>query len=330
MSRLLLAFLFFAGLTSSAFAAEKMPLELAGEPGKPTGKIAFVRDGNIWMMNADGNNQVLVTEVTNADGLLTWSPDNTQIIFTRSGILDLKGPALLGGKHKVYDLFIAYPDSAINGNNSWWFRISDDLGSRDPQWNKESNRITFWKDMNADQANAQKPNYQACTMAPDGSDITILRKDWQNMEEEFMITPSMNSKGDIAFVYFFDNKPQGLAVLTSDSYMASTDSVKAQARANLNRVAPVWSPDGKWLSFINKDFNDASLYIATPDLKEIYLVFQPPVSTYMFTHTPSFSPDSKWLTFATSDGSVWICDIGGKGARRLTPPGLDRTPAWSK
>lgn len=330
MSRLLLAFLFVAGLATSTLAAEKMPPDLAGEIPTPTGKIAFIRDGNIWMMNSDGNNQELVTEVTNADGRLTWSPDNSKIVFTRSGILDLKGPDLLGGKHKVYDLFIGYPDSAINGNRSWWYRITEDLGSRDPQWNKASNRIVYWKDMNADQANAQRPNYQACTMAPDGSDVVILRKDWQNMEKEFLVSPSINANGDVAFVYFFENKPQGLAIMTSDNYMASPDSLKVQAQANLNRVAPVWSPDGKWLTFINKDFNDASLYIATPDLKDVYLVFQPPVSTYMFTHTPSFSPDSKWLTFATSDGSVWICDIAGKGARRITPPGLDRAPAWSQ
>jgi Tol biopolymer transport system component len=45
---------------------------------------------------------------------------------------------------------------------------------------------------------------------------------------------------------------------------------------------------------------------------------------------PSFSPNSKWLTFATTDGSIWTCDITGGNAKRLTGPGLDWAPAWSK
>jgi Tol biopolymer transport system component len=72
------------------------------------------------------------------------------------------------------------------------------------------------------------------------------------------------------------------------------------------------------------------LYIASPDLKERYLVFAPPPGTSLHTVSPSFSPDSKWLTFSTTDGSIWICDITGTGARRLSGPGDDKFSAWSK
>jgi Tol biopolymer transport system component len=76
--------------------------------------------------------------------------------------------------------------------------------------------------------------------------------------------------------------------------------------------------------------NSPGLFIATPDLSERYLVFEPPVGTFVYPTAPSFSPNSKWLTFATSDGSVWTCDITGSNARRLTGPGTDQFPAWSK
>ena len=327
---LLIACLFMFAVGLSANAAEKLPANKADQIGTPTGRVAFIRSGNIWTMNADGSDQQAVSEVTNAEGRLSWSPDGTRIAFTRSGMVDLKGPALLGGKHKVYDIFLAFPDSALNGNKMWWYRLTDDLGSRDPDWSHDGQTITFWKDLNSNFANAPMPNYQVCTMDADGGNLEILRKDWQIMDKEFIIAPSMNAAGDMACVYFSEMKSLGLLTLASSEFMLSTDSMKSIALKNQGKVAPAWSPDGKWIAFVSNKMDDAGLYIATPDLKRKYLVFSPPVSTYVSTTAPSFSPDSKWLTFATTDGSIWICDITGNGARRLTPPGLDKSPAWSK
>ncbi|MDF1543822.1 MAG: hypothetical protein P1R58_01825 [bacterium] len=326
---IVLAMLFVS--LSTAFAADKLPAEKAGELGQPDGRIAFIRDGNIWVMNVAASEIQMLTEVTNADGRLSWSPDGRQVLFTRNGLLDMRGPDLLGGKHKLYDLFVAFMDSMEVGNKQWWYRVTSDLGSRDPEWGPDG-KIIFWKDLNANQANAAMPNYQLCTMDGIDGNVEILRKDWQLMEEaeEFFIAPSRSPDGKIAFVHFFQKKPQGIAVLDETNLMESVEKVKVMAMRNRNLVSPCFSPDGKWIAYINNDLNDAGLYIATPDFSERYLVFSPPVSTYMNTYTPSWSPNSKWLTFSTTDGSIWVSDITGMGARRLTPPGLDKAPTWSK
>lgn len=328
-TRVLIAALLLFGVTSLSAQTGKLPAERAGTIGDPTGKIAFVRDKNIWVMNPDASEQMMVSEVTNADGRISFAPDNRRIAFTRSGLIDLRGPDLFGGKHKVYDIFVAYLDSAETGNKLWWRRLSDDLGSRDPEWLPDG-RIIFTKDLNANFANAASPNYQICIMEESGEYLDVLRKDWQTTNT-FMLNPSLNTKTrDIAFTLFYDQNPQGMAVANEAKFMVSVDSLKKAASKMKQKVAPAWSPDGKWLAYVGSDMSNSGIYICTPDLKERFLVFEPPINAYPRTVAPGWSPDSKWVTFSTTDGSVWICDIAGQKARRLTPPGTDRDPAWSK
>jgi len=318
---------------STAFAAEKLSVSKAGTIGTPSGRIAFIREKNVWVMDATGANQMSVSEVGNADGRLSWSPDGKRIAFTRSGTVNLRGPDMLGGQHKVYDIFHAILDSAKIGNKFFWYRITDDLGSRDAEWQPDG-RMILLKDMNANTVNSEIPNYQVATMDAEGGSIEVLRKDWQNMGEYF-ISPTMNNRGDIAFVHFYSEgtsgmAPRGIAVLPKDKFMARLDSVRTASSKLTGNVGPAWSPDGKWLAFVNNSMTDGGLYIASPDLKEKYLVFAPPVGTTLYTSPPSFSSNSKWLTFATSDGSIWICDITGNGSKRITGPGIDSNPSWSK
>ncbi len=317
-------------LTGISIAQKSLPAEKAGKIGQPTGKIAFIRNGDVWQMDISGQNQDKVCASANADGRLSWSPDNKTIAFTRSGIVDYKSPDMLGGKHKLYDIFLCYIDSAYANQRNYWYRITNDLGNRGPEWQKDGKRILFWKDMNANKVNAESPNYQICTMEPDGSTVVLLRKDWQNLNMNYLIAPSMNDNGDIVAVYLNKHRQVGMVVMPSGKYMPDMDSLLVVAESRQGTIAPSWSPDGKWIAYISNNLKKSGLFITSADLKETYLVSAPPVSSNMVTLAPSFSPDSKWITYSTNDGSIWIVDITGKGKRRLTGPGPDKNPAWSK
>ena len=319
--------LLLAGVTN---AQEAMPAEKAGTINPATGKLAFIRNGDIWQMDVSGQNQDKVCASGNADGRLSWSSDNKTIVFTRSGLVNYSSPDNLGGKHKLYDIFVAYLDSAYANNRNYWYRLTNDLGNRGPEWQLGENRILFWKDMNANLINSESPNYQLCTMEPDGSTVVLLRKDWQRQVDDFLISPSINAKGDIAAVFLNKSRQVGLVILPAGHYQPNMDSLLEVAETRKGMIAPSWSPDGKWIAYISNDLKKGGLYITSPDFKENYIVSTPPVGTYMNTFSPSFSPDSKWITYSTTDGSIWIVDITGNGKRRLTGPGPDKAPAWSK
>lgn len=323
---------------STVLATEKMPADVAGTIGEPSGQIAFIRDKNVWVMDYNGTNQRKICEVGNAEGRLSWAPDGRRIVFSRVGQINKRSPDNMGGMHKLYDLFVAFLDSADAGNTLWWRRLTEDLGARSPEWTFDD-KIIYMDNILANTVNSVLPNYQISIVGSEGGTVERLRKDWQNASE-FLATPTMNRKGDIAFVHFYDAggggtgggvpQPQGIAVLSQDQLMMPMDSIRKMSIKTKGNVGPAWSPDDKWLAYVSNSLTDPGLFVTSPDFKQTYSVFVPPPGLYMNTTAPSFSPDSKWLTFATSDGSVWICKITGEGARRVSGPGMDSSPAWWK
>jgi len=325
----LLIFLIPASITL-AQNSTTLPSDSVGVITSPPGEIAFIRGGSIWVMDASGVNQRMVCRVTNAEDRLSWSPDNKRIAFARGGIVDLKGPDLTGGRHKVYDLFLCSLDSANAGNIKYYERLTYELGARGPEWTDDGKVILFWQDMNANQISSRAPNYQISVYDLTDSSVSQLRKDWQTGEQLFLVTPSMNAQGQIAFVFFSEFQPGGIVVLPLASISIPLDSIQAMAAQNTGLVAPAWSPDGSLLAVVGNYPDDSGLYICRPDLSNKQLVTLPASGSQISKYPPSFSPDSRWLTFSTTDGSIWICEISGASLKRLTRPGQDSAPCWSR
>ena len=63
-------------------------LAAATATAAPSGAIAFVRGGDVWIMNADGTQQRRLTTSSRQEYRPTWSPNGRTIAFIRSGARD--------------------------------------------------------------------------------------------------------------------------------------------------------------------------------------------------------------------------------------------------
>ncbi len=315
-------------LATSGYAA-KLPAEKAGKIGVPLGRIAYVSNGDLWVMNWDGSNQFKVVTAENINGRPSWAPDGKRIAFTRQGKVDLRGPDGLGGTHRVYDVFIAYLDSARAQNTNFWYRVTTEMGARHPEWNSDGSMIVFTQDISANRVNAELPNYQLAWTDTIGNKLNIYRKDY-NQAEIGVTMPSLGPNDQIVAVLYNGVNQLGLTVMPVNKASLSPKELGTSIQLMKGATAPAWSPDGKWIAYVETDITTQGIYITTPDFKEKYEVFRPTVGKNLQTHPLSWSPDSNWITFATTDGIIWAIDITGNNLKQLSGPGMNSAPAWSK
>ena len=178
--------------------------------GGGEGKIVFYskRDGNgeIYVMNSDGSNQINLTNSTGVDGMPDWSPDGTQIAFSSNR----------DGDEEVY---------VMNADGSNQINLTNNAnGDNHPSWSPDGTQIVFSTNRN------YWPNIY--TMDSTGSNITQLTNGndyspaWSFdgtkitfWSPERQIIPGiqlMNSDGS-SLHYFAGNKDPGSSAWSPDS-----------------------------------------------------------------------------------------------------------------
>jgi len=88
-------------------------------------QIAFSRDGDVWVMNADGSDQRQLTTDPSNDSFTDWSPDGKQIVFCSER----------DGNWEVYVMAADGTDQqrlTDNDADDWW-----------PDWSPDNSQIAF-------------------------------------------------------------------------------------------------------------------------------------------------------------------------------------------
>ena len=313
----------------------KSPAKLAIGP-RPVGRIAFVGDSGVYIMDSDGKNRQKICAVANARGRLSFSPNNKIVAFSREGMDASKLPSDEGGKHLLHDVFLAYLDSASTRTN-WWRRVTFSLGGYQPEWTANDSIVYFQNDIHAGEVDYIVPSHQLAMANVDDGHTVNLRKDYQTLNT-WMLTPSVTRDGKkLAFVISYSDdaakymfKSRGIKILNMADVMIPEAELRKPSPGLENTLAPSWSPDGQWLAYVTNDMRNPGLFIIKPDLTGKRQIFVSTVSQQINADPVGWSPDSKWVTFATGDGTIYIMDINGERLTPLTGSGKNSNPTWSR
>ncbi len=323
ITKILVMLLLLAGVAVVTFYSTTSAMDI-----KKGNTIAFLRNNDVWLMDADGSNQrPWVAGIGNARGRMSWSPDNSKLVFARQGNLSLKYPDGGGGSHMIYDLFFAYADSSQN----WWEGITQTMGALAPEFVADGSSVLFVYDQNANLVNSTFPKYRIGFW--DTKKFTIKTLDFEPNSEMVAFTPTMSpDMKQLAFVVMRlrgeQLTPAGIAIAKVSEFPVPDQVLEERAHKFGGATAPAWSPDGTWIAYVSNDMANPGLYIAKPDLSEKQLVYKPNAPTAISATSPSWSPDSKMLLFSTQDGAIYKISINGGEPVRLSGPGNDFNPVW--
>ena len=131
--------------------------------------------------------------------------------------------------------------------------------------------------------------------------------------------------GRIVFTSTRDGHPQIYAVDASGAHL------KRLTVSASDDDFPLWSPDGRHISFLSNRGGNWDLWIMDSEGSGCRRLTDTPSAN---EHSPAWSPAGDRIAFSTDrdggDWEVYVVDADGKNPRNLTrSPGFDYSPNWS-
>jgi Tol biopolymer transport system component len=316
------------------------PTVLKGSPPAEVvavdGEIAFTRDGNVYVADADGSRERRVAARAHSPA---WSPDGRQLAVVV--------PDDLGRDE------LAVVDA--DGRNLRVIRYAGDptCGVDSPAWSPDGSRIAFVQRHRQDGAVAQptapdascrpEPASQTTTwldwsellsVKPDGSDERVIF----STNLDYTESPSWSPDGSrIVFARSSSGgaRPQWALYVVNADGSSPVNITSGDGDIRANAFDPAWSPTGEWIAFTTSFAGDvpacggssSRISLISPDGR-----LHPKVTDGMAgcDSEPAWAPDGSWLAFTrrheTSRGSgeIWIkTSVNIDGAERRIGRGAD-------
>jgi len=288
---------------------------LAEDAASTRGKIAFVADGKITVMDADGANVTNLTGEERSGFSPAWSLDGTRIAFASGSM-----PS---------DIWVMSADGsgAVNLTAIKGFKNS----ASQPAWSPDGKKIAYvlgemlQKDiwvMGADGANPKnltddKLNDTSPSWSPDGSTIAYVSQE----------PVDLGGGG------------RGLSQEDIRSVKADGSGKRRLTETESKEVDPVWSPDGKRFLFTAQLVKEKKGNTTILDSEEIWIAGADGSGALNISknavgqdYWPSWSPDGKKIAFAArkegAPSSLYVMAPDGSDLKALVEPKWGPDYSW--
>jgi TolB protein len=269
-------------------------------------QLAFVRDGQIWLVSSDGNDPVRLTAGP-ADDDPAWSPDGSKIAFTRRGAIHV-----------------------MNADGSNVLRLTRGPEARQPTWSPDGRRLAYASLCPVGNA------FDGCVLiaATDPTDTTRTRVGWPRGWHD---SPAWSPDGTrIAFssdwAAFDFVADLYVETLVDEKIAQLTFGFRSWDEGPIPRYEhPAWSPDGRQLAVIGCPTtyftcDSSDLLVMNADGSGVRRLTSPRAGT------PTWSPDGRTIALAvgarSSATSGTIEWIRVDGSERGIIVANGHSPAW--
>lgn len=269
------------------------------ESVEPTGQIVFTcyidqRD-DVCRMDANGSNEMRLTNTGATDYYASFFPDNQQIVFTS----------------RRDNSFFMYAMNA-DGSNQRRLPPTNAGSIFAPTVSPDGTRIAF--------TGADNDAQHIWIINVDGTGLRRLTNEGENN-----VDPVWSPDGtQIAFASDRDGAYAHFVVDVASEEIRRIDTGIEEIGGRSD-----WSPDGRWLAFYAGDPGEREIYLAPITGGGAYRL-----TNGSGNLAPSFSPDGNWITFTSfqdGDGEIYIMRIDGTDLRQLTDNDYtDWQPRWSR
>lgn len=279
--------------------ADQVEQWITGEKGIAATRLAYTREGQVWVVDSDGANARAVTP----RGLsAAWHPSGRYVVYNvlddANGIIRLSISDLVTGAQRS---------------------LTNEKGANDltPAISPDGRSVVFSRSVESSASASDL--YLIPFEGGRTSRITVARgsinmaPDWSPDGRRVTFMSDRSGRNEI---YITDADGTNVSLLTADAY----------GERNL-RASPNWSPDGRSIAYSSRI--GSSQQILSINLRD-RAVRQ--VTSDGRNDNPSWAPDGRHLVFSSTRGGteqLWVVDTESGRMRQVTRGSSARLAAWS-